>query len=347
MEYEALIIKKYSLEKDLEDFRRKHEAVDNQYRFEQNPATKINLDLQREYFLQEINRVDIQLKNIMKELDNLKVFNSSKLEIKEPQVELKDGARLILDIRPKQELSGNLQKYIFSAWVYSQGSINSSFTINPFTIDQEISEIELPNLLGKWMEECHQDVDSVEIEIFVSSELAYISYENWTFMSLEELEQLRDFYLVYIRNRERHRLVQFNRKFYKSWLDKWNELTQNNFKLVAQNINPDWEQILRNDYWFNGCRLALQKYQNKLIKQGIPLVLWSRCAVAQETHWQEINSLVAEKTLNQALEQVINKRKQAPTEIAEDSTELGHHLVLMLENPHHPPPWVVAELLRS
>ncbi|MFN5513552.1 MAG: hypothetical protein ACK5CA_02040 [Cyanobacteriota bacterium] len=344
MEYETLNLHKSSLEKDLEHLTKQYEAIDDQYRFELNPATKINLEKQRQNILTEIDRVNSELKKINKDLNDLKIFNSEKLKIEEPQVNLQDtdSARLILDIRPKQELSGNLQEYIFSAWVYSQGSINK-----PFTINQEIAEAQLPDFLGTVIENCHKKGKLSIIEIFVSPEISTVAYENWQYLFLGDSDQLRRQYLVYIRDRERFENSQ-RYHFLESWQTNWTTVNNPNCTLQAQPNDSDWQKILSaNCYWFNGCRLALQDYRIKLLKQGIPLVLWSRCAVAQETHWQEINSLLAQKTLNHALEQVIEKRKQAPTTIAEDSTELGHHLVLMLENPHHPPPWVGAEPLRS
>jgi len=222
------------------------------------------------------------------------------------------------------------KEYIISAW-FDRGNEPIHLKTN---IKVAISQ--LPKTLGELIKQCHKKMSAgqqLDIEIYSEINLINEPFPNWKY-DCSTIEQLRESYFVYVRWLERWSIVE-EYNYQEKWQTKWSAI--NNQSLCEQSEDPDWDRHIRNSLWFNACRTDVKKHLQKLTVHGIPMILWSRCS--HRDHWDDINQLVRDKTGQQLLEEIQCLRCNAPTKIEPNSTELGHHLSLIWEDPHRPPPW--------
>lgn len=261
---------------------------------------------------------------------------------------------LILRIEESKENNSEQKKLNITAWL--DNGIDK-----PYIISQESCYSlsgSVPDL-GKEIDKClstmgDYDELELEIEIFTQKSLLTECFEHWPYTICEpEREfsvtvQICQRYLVYVRSLHRWYLTN-KLKSLPNWQTKWSNLNSQTLPLPsASNLDEynntlDGYAPLPTTTWINSCG-NISSRLDEFILHGIPLVLWSRHSNFAKQHWQEINDLVHQKTLTQLLQDIKTRRIEALADTAPDSTHLGRHLVLMLENPDRPPPWINARI---
>jgi hypothetical protein len=248
-------------------------------------------------------------------------------------------AYLILQIITSKYSNSKNKKYDMLAW------FDNGIRTKQLGQENGISEIKRQLILGQWVGQSRQEMaennnQRLLIEIYVSDDLLNETYEHWEYHCRDLLpEQLRERYRVYIRWQKRWSLAkEFN--YQNIWQNRWNKFTAS--QMLHPHTDEDWERHIREEHnlWFNASRIgsSIKDSVKKFTMHGMPIALWSRCRHAD--HWDAINSLVVGSNGSQLLTDVFNLRLGASTKISENSTELGHHLTLMWEDPHRCHPWV-------
>ena len=218
----------------------------------------------------------------------------------------------------------------------------------------DYSGTELAQLAKGYLEQCeHKSINHLIIEIFIPLSLIQLAVESWERKSFNPDFTMRigcD-YQVYIRSTER--LKRYDSVHRKRWKDKWQKLTkQLNVQatdLVRDIDEPtidgpkDYSNLLAilNDVGAFKLKKAPKStdFFNAVLDMANPIGLWLRRDLHPPAYQTtELNSLL-KCCLRELPYQVQAKRAETRLQenYAEDS-HIGHHLVLLWEDPHRLPP---------
>ncbi|MEB3160800.1 MAG: hypothetical protein VKL20_05020 [Synechocystis sp.] len=251
---------------------------------------------------------------------------------------------LVLKVEKSNNNNSNKARFILTCW------LDDGFNVELLeTSIEPLTEISLKVCIGKCILEASNKYPKakINIEFFVARELLCKPCENESYFlihPMSEIEKpipLKLKFFVNIRWSERWKYM--NESRFEFWKQRHDQLCELEALTTDTQNKGDPVETLSNEPWVNLGTSSIEEYVQFLIEYGTALVIWSRCRKPNTDHFSAINTLIQCCNLQTTLNKIYEHRRDAPSEVAEDSTHLGHHLAVMYENPHRKPPWLAQE----
>ena len=204
------------------------------------------------------------------------------------------------------------------------------------------------------LEDMNVDLEELTVEIFLPTALMNEGIELIQIPS--EIgncwESITQFHGVKVRLRSQRRLTMRSwRSWEKKWLKLKDDLCQFSSNAFVTSENENSQRLRRKlksalgfklDYSPDTSEDPENKEIGAILATGIPAVLWVRCD-AEEEDWQgQIDQEILTSNIADIPQTVATLRQDATpieeVENIEESSELGHRLSFMWENPRHVPP---------
>jgi hypothetical protein len=258
---------------------------------------------------------------------------------------------LLIQLRPE-----GTKELLVKAWFIPDDTIQDPWErFKPLTVDEQQPEIpfvpeKLPLLLSHLLQQCFEEYlqgqsTELTIEIFLPRDRLWDEVEKWSYQDSEGFDiTIGAEHRVVVRSYDRLKKLRTQQGSY--WRKNWE-----NVQLIWKDI-PCIKQVTTvSQAYFDPNNLRKMLVEKIVLKvccnlsdsdrnglvsaihsAGTPIVIWSRCEVQSLSNATEFDSLL-EKPLHELSARVREQR------LAADSDKhLGHHLVLLWDDPNRIPP---------
>lgn len=275
---------------------------------------------------------------------------------------------VLIRLKPSKQQEN---RFYIKAWFFLDDKSKAEYSqFKPlssqrFPEEQPHSFEDISELLNDFLDQTFGELENTKnatqpiIEFFLPRDYLCADVDQLSVLdAIGEEIQLGTDYQVVVRSYER-----LNRRYRQKtrilWLDKWNQakelnppFAENLFERLNQSDGHDWDSLRANLANKIGLQLIYPPGQfqsadvkpatNKrdwvaaLLSTATPIAIWPRCSVSETTFISAIDELFNAGALSALPEYVRKKRLEAMQQSTED--HIGHHLVLLWEDPDRLPP---------